>query len=62
MCWRCGYAELCKESFADLSPNELKDELAAIEVQSAYVLQLQAQTEAAHKIYQEIINSKYVCF
>ncbi len=41
-----------------MSEAELKDELAAIEVQTGYVLQLQQQTDAAHKIYQDIINSK----
>jgi hypothetical protein len=52
----------CKASLkqAGYTENEINEELACIEVQTAYILQKQSITGEARKIYEKVLNSKYV--
>jgi hypothetical protein len=57
---RSARSELCEaQAKADgLSAEELKDELAVILVQRAYILQLQQNNDAAHDLYQSVLTDK----
>jgi len=50
--------ELCNETMADKTPEELKDEMALLSIQKGYLLQLQGHAEEAMNIYTATLNDK----
>lgn len=56
----CARAELCRENLVEdgLSEAEIQDEIAAILVQKAFVLQLHELDDDARALYNQVLQSK----